>query len=374
MKRLLLVILLLESCYVYAQKSLNYAFDTNGPMGECLFPQDIKGNVRFTGVVEVEGDCNSILSDIKDNFNILQDMLKLDTKQIGKTNNSIKYRIKCPVDKQYFKLGYLDNLKFFMFDDISIICFDCLIEVADGQYKYTLNNFLTKRSLIRGNSKNEGLPNIIHWQRINSLTKERAVYAGASGVNRDSRERMYDTGVRIEFEQLLYQAEHQAINLFINGLVSLKDQADSFYSVDFNDKQVDTPITSEFFDISSYKGNLLQPGNKVFVTGMAQYELAGASGLIRQILIDSLWTVVDSPDKAHFIIEYCVNLDGRDMAYLKILSREGYCYSGMRRHSDESVKENYEIAEDIYKKDLFPLISKIVQKKTPKVLKVFEMN
>ena len=41
----LLIVLSLALSPIYAQNLMNVAFDTNGPMGECLFPQNESGDI-----------------------------------------------------------------------------------------------------------------------------------------------------------------------------------------------------------------------------------------------------------------------------------------------------------------------------------------
>ena len=55
MKKLLLFVINLcvaSLIEVDAQNLMHVAFDTNGPIGECLFPQDSIGEIVFSDIVE----------------------------------------------------------------------------------------------------------------------------------------------------------------------------------------------------------------------------------------------------------------------------------------------------------------------------------
>ncbi len=55
-----------------AQNSINRAYDTNGPVGECLFPENENGDLEMSGVVECDGkDAATILAGIESYIRML---------------------------------------------------------------------------------------------------------------------------------------------------------------------------------------------------------------------------------------------------------------------------------------------------------------
>ena len=75
---------------------------------------------------------------------------------------------------------------------------------------------------------------------------------------------------------------------------------------------------------TTYHGCLLETGNTVFLAGGdSHYEQAGLQELQKQIEIDGLWKLTNDINKAHFVLRYYVNLEGRDMAYLTVETPDG---------------------------------------------------
>lgn len=90
------------------------------------------------------------------------------------------------------------------------------------------------------------------------------------------------------------------------------------------------------------------------------------------ISIDELWNIVPYPQMAHFVIEYKVDLMGRDKAFIIVRSRDGVLsFAGFRRSSSESILVNKGVARDIYLKDLYPVIIKMEKGKIPENFRQF---
>ena len=375
MKKLLFISLMLCSSLAFSQNAVHYAFDTNGPMGECLFNQDSRGNVIYTGIVEMNGTAEEIIMAVSDFIESSKGLLECVAKQKVKTKKNVMYQIKCPVGKQYFSIEVWSSPVFSRLRDASEVIFDCNVEAIDGKFKYTLNNFVTKRNMLKGEAKNDGSPNIIHWQRVNSLIKERQNYLSRHNpAKRSTKEDLYDYDTQIDFEQSLYKMEHKKVMQFVEGLNNMKEQSSDTFTSDLVPAD-DGNDGIEPLNLDNYKGNLLKKGNCVYVMGGNPYESAGASELIKQISIDNLWKIVTDPRLAHFIIEYRVDLDGRDRAYLRISSRDGSrFFSGFKHSSDESVDGNRGVARSMYLNELYPLIKKLESGKTPKELVDFEIR
>lgn len=123
-------------------------------------------------------------------------------------------------------------------------------------------------------------------------------------------------------------------------------------------------------DIDGYTGLLLDKGNSVYVTGGPEdYEVSGASEIIKQIVLDGFWNVVPDTRYAHFIIEYHVDTDGADKGYIIIKDAKGgrmvSGFSGSKAGASESISENRETARAIYRRSLQKLQKQILENRLP---------
>ena len=91
-----------------------------------------------------------------------------------------------------------------------------------------------------------------------------------------------------------------------------------------------TPVMEESafpdIDLTDYHGFLLDKGNCVYVThdNNVQYEIEAADAIKQAIKANGMWTVVDKPNQAHFILQYSTCLLGQDFALLLFRPRENY--------------------------------------------------
>lgn len=383
-----------------SQNVLHYAQSTNGDRGECLFPEGENGRVYYSDIISFPHAADSIIMAV-DNFMMKMNIKDGYTIESVSSSSSMKtYNVQLEVGKQNWGIEYFGSPLFVLQRDASHVKFKCVIEAKPGRYKYTLFDFETNRNTLRGEAKNDGDPNIIHWQRVNSLTKERDQYiAGHDGQNRKTKEKIYDYNAQIAYETSLYIAEYSSFRRIVDGLAKLaffNDDFDNFESTFSESSQTQgtgfSILGNGFFtqylnvdsntetqatqavDLSSYKGFLLEKGNYVYVTsGEPDYEKAGAQELIKQITIDGFWTPVTQLDHAHFVIEYHVNLEGRDKAYITIHDPKNnlICPKTWTKGSSESVNENREIARSIYLDALLPLQSMIEKGKIPQYVEIF---
>ena len=389
-----------------SQNLLHYARTTNGEKGECLFPEDDNGNVYFSDVIILPCSADSIILAAK-NFISSQNVTGYcRAKELSESPTMLAYDIEMGIGEQHWGIEYWGSPLFVLIRDASRVKFKCVIEARQGKFKYSLINFETNRNTISGEAKNDGQTNIIHWQRVNSLTKERDFYSfNHDASKRETKEKLFDYNAQIAYEAYLYQLEFDAVNQFAQGLANLKVTDDEFMDFQKSNGQTNsmsgTPghskgvgfsaFGSGFFtqsdvkseeittsgdniDIDNFKGFLLAKGNHVFVTcGDYDYELAGAKELIKQIIIDGFWAVVDRPEQAHFVIEYHVNLEGRDKAYILIhdVNNQRICDKKWTKGSSESVSENREVARKIYLDSLLPLQQMIEKGECPKYLEIF---
>lgn len=79
-------------------------------------------------------------------------------------------------------------------------------------------------------------------------------------------------------------------------------------------------------DLTDYHGFLLDKGNCVYVAynNNVDYEVAAVDAIKKAIKADGLWTVVDKPSQAHFVLQYTVVLEGRDNARTYFRTRDSY--------------------------------------------------
>ena len=201
--------LLIVSICCKAQ-NLNWrAFDTNGPMGECLFPQNEEGEIVYSEVISCDLSADTIFGLAKEFIYDVGKRYKADCKIELEGVTKLACHVKMPIGKEYFSFGVFspDNIATFERAH-SEVSFDMLIEIRKGKYRYTLNNFFTQRRRIPGEGKSDGPSNMIHWQRINSLKKEMP----SQGKRREEQQRI------IKDEEITYQAEYNAVQEVIKGV------------------------------------------------------------------------------------------------------------------------------------------------------------
>ena len=408
MKRILFTVLLLSLFLgTSSQNILHYAQTANGEKGKSLFPEGDDGKVFFSEIISFPHAADSIIMAV-DNF-----MMKMNIKDGYKIESVPSsplmkaYNVQLEVGKQNWGIEYLGSPLFVLQRDASHVKFKCVIEAKQGRYKYSMFDFETNRNTIQGEAKNDGDPNILHWQRVNSLAKERDQYkATHDELKRQTKEKIYDYNTQISYETSLYFAEYASFKRLIDGLAHLNFFDDDFEDVRkiYNDEApnandliaqgTDFSILGNVFfthssmrpalvdtlmivDPSNYKGFLLDKGNNVYVTsGEPDYEIAGAQELIKQINIDGFWIPVNHLNQAHFVIEYHVNLEGRDKGYIKIHDplNKLVCSNTWPKSSSESVSENREVARGIYLNALLPLQSKIEKGEIPTYLEMFKIK
>lgn len=207
----------------YGQNLQFTAFDTNGPMGECLFPINEKGEDEIKEVIlfpgktaeEISEQVQKWVYEITDRYH-----LRIDDKDRYMGTDLVAFR-------GNVKLGLsvlsIDNA-FAHIGDIaryaSEIKFCCRVEIKNEKCRCIFNNFWTDRRTIRGEGKSNGPENRLHWQRVNSLTKERdALIGGKVKLSKKTQEEVDAYNEQIRFEEETYRMEY---NVFSNMLNDLK--------------------------------------------------------------------------------------------------------------------------------------------------------
>lgn len=388
MKYKLLLLSLCFSLCSNAQVITHDAFDTNGPTGKNLFPQNEDGDITFSKIIEVNGNSEQIKDVVKSYIYTYASRHDIDIKDPIESELKLQYQLKYPVGKENVKIGGAWGNPFISFlRDASRVIFNCTIEIRNGKFKYTLSDFETNRRMIRGEAKNNGQSNTIHWQRVNSLAKERNRFIQKNDTTkRKNKEELYDYNSQIAYEEAQYKKEYASIIMFISGLEALNSttagiDADSDFESsteatnqeDVNDREKQHNSNNEELDLTNYHGNLLAKGNFVYLPSKdsKDYELWGIREIAKQIQIDGYWTIVDSPQKAHFIVKYYVTTEGRDKAHMIICDREEKNGFEFTEEGSEWGRENKEVAKKLYFKSLYEITQK---NKIPKDYKIFDIE
>lgn len=409
MKKVLLLIVTIAISYQveYAQNMLHYALNSNGEKEWTLFPENANGEVVISSIVEAPFSADTILVAADSNITSLNAPGNCEVKTVTKSNIKNVYSVQLNVGKQLWAIEYFGSPLFVINRDVSHVKFTCVIEARKGKYRYSLIDFETNRRTLPGEAKNDGQPNTIHWQRVNSILRLRKQYCLSHNTsNRKAKEDVYSYNEAIAEETYLYFDEFNTVKRFEEGLknltfavddfedletkgavkenkdLALKEIGDGIYCREFL-TQTDPNFNFRFIENHAKiekktvtNGSLLGKGNNVFVTsGEENYEQSGAQELKKQIYIDNFWNVVNDVKSAHFVIEYHVNTNGKDKAYIILKSPDRGCQSDelFRKGSSESMSENREVAKDIYKYYLKPLQKKIETNKIPKTLNMFDV-
>lgn len=409
MKKVLLLIVTIAISYQveYAQNMLHYALNSNGEKEWTLFPENANGEVVISSIVEAPFSADTILMAADSYITSLNAPGNCEVKTVTKSNIKNVYSVQLNVGKQLWAIEYLGSPLFVINRDVSHVKFTCVIKARKGKYRYSLIDFETNRRTLPGEAKNDGQPNTIHWQRVNSILRLRKQYCLSHNTsNRKAKEDVYSYNEAIAEETYLYFDEFNTVKRFEEELknltfavddfedletkgavkedkdLALKEIGDGIYCREFL-TQTDPNFNFSFIENHAKiekkpvtNGSLLGKGNNVFVTsGGENYEQSGAQELKKQIYIDNFWNVVNDVNSAHFVIEYHVNTNGKDKAYIILKSPDRGCQSDelFRKGSSESMSENREVAKDIYKYYLKPLQKKIETNKIPKTLNMFDV-
>lgn len=208
----------------YGQNINFYAFDTNGPMGTCLFPINDKGEDEIKEVIEFPGKSAKEISE-----KVQQWMYEITDKYDLKIENNDRF---CGKDLVAFrgtvKLGLSVLNVDYGFAHIgdfaryaSEIKFSCRVEIKDGKCRCIFSKFMTDRRTIRGEGKSNGPENRLHWQRVNSLVKERdEILVGTVKLTKRKQEEIDTLNEQIRLEEETYKLEYKT---FCDMLDALKN-------------------------------------------------------------------------------------------------------------------------------------------------------
>lgn len=207
----------------YGQNLKYYAFDTNGPMGKCLFPINDKGEDEIKEVIEYPGMSAKQISE-----KVQQWMYEITDKYDLKIENNDRF---CGTDLVAFRstvrLGLSVSSVNYVFAHIgdfaryaSEIKFSCRVEIKDGKCRCIFYKFMTDRRTIRGEGKSNGPENRLHWQRVNSLVKELNDIVAGTEHSRKKKQEADILKEQIRLEEETYKLEYKT---FCDMLDALKN-------------------------------------------------------------------------------------------------------------------------------------------------------
>lgn len=211
MKRfVILIFLALLPIVGFSQSSHDAKFNTNGPMGDVLFPENEEGDVVISEVVlaSFRADTLKALA-----MQFMDEMDRTDEVNISKIDEGltkISASVEVKEGTRYVAIPYGPAIK----KARSVVDFTMVIDFRDGKYRFTLSNFNTDRWRIRGDGKDQGPSNRIHWQRVNSIKKD--------FIWKSTREEM------IAEEEDAYAEEYKAVMAFVDKLKAFAVISDDF--------------------------------------------------------------------------------------------------------------------------------------------------
>ena len=141
---------------VQAQSIIHRAFDTNGSVGECLFPEDSEGNIVYSDVIQCGLSADTIKGLFREWLYTLKQEKRADIEEELDGITKMVYEIELPIGKEFYKISALYGDIATFERHTSQVTFNCTIEIKNGRYRYTLTDFYTNRRMIRGEAKSEG--------------------------------------------------------------------------------------------------------------------------------------------------------------------------------------------------------------------------
>ena len=231
MKKVLLLILTITISFQveYAQNMLHYALNSNGEKEWTLFPENANGEVVISSIVKAPFSADTILMAAYSYITSLNAPGDCEVKTVTKSNIKNVYSVQLNVGKQLWAIELFGSPLFVINRDVSHVKFTCVIEARKGKYKYSLIDFETNRRTLSGEAKNDGQPNLIHWQRVNSILKLRRQYClSHKNPNRMAKQDIYSYNEAIAEETYLYFDEYNSVKRFEEGLKNLTFTVDDF--------------------------------------------------------------------------------------------------------------------------------------------------
>lgn len=362
--RSIAVSILALSCFVVnAQNLMHYTTSPEGEMFVKLFPEN-DGLVQYEYSTETDLSSDDILDNVEEVINKLSATRNYEFDLQNSGRRSLSYKVEIAYGQQPLSLYPV-----FVFNRRATkVKFQCNIYVRNGKYKFSLTNFETNRNTIRGNAKNDGDPNIIQWQRVNSLLRERnEEMESRKNAPRKARLIAFDYNLKIAYECSLYAQEYNLLHNLIDKLENVcASDGDSEESVSYSDPIIfdfeinelaDSTLFGDFADrfVAEKDGRKNSGINAsglplIYVTGGDKnYEQAGRNEIIKNIVVDGLGYITFDASCADYFISYNVDTSGRDKAIVSMKDKDGVLIDTKKKGSGESSSENREVAESLYK-------------------------
>ncbi len=373
----ILILIISIFCYgpLAAQSPMFFARSANGDMPVMLFPEK-NGVVKYSYTEETDIEPSEVLGMAEVAMNTLSLNPHFKIEPVSAGNKTLNYKIEISNGSEPWGFDLLGSPLFRVHRDASVVKLRCLVQVIKGKYSFILGDFETNRNTIRGEAKNDGSPNIIQWNRVNSLIRERNKAVSNAGSDwRKSRMSAYDYNYRIAYECDLYAEEYNGLQLLIDNLTNVcSNNPDGLntptkvvafvYNVnelanidlfdDFSDRFV---IVDDSLSLFAQSGSSKLP--KIFISGgNEEYELAGQGEILKSIIADRKGFIVIDKDSADYVIDYVVDTSGRDKAIVTITDRKNNQVKSKRKGSSESASENIEVAKSLYESFLSKMLTK----------------
>ncbi len=180
-----------------AQNYNFYAFDTNGPMGECLFPVDENGNELITRTAETNLSAGEIIGLSNDFVHLSVADYGIEANHVYAGSSLFLCEVEYPLMYKMIEVGWVGTFA----HENHKLTFHLKVMPQVGNYTIQLDHLYSNRYNIHGDGKAEGPVNRLHWNRVNSLQKERG-----------GKE-------QIPNEEAMYKVEYQTAATFVDRLI-----------------------------------------------------------------------------------------------------------------------------------------------------------
>ena len=106
MKRLFAMFSLLFFVLVVQAQSITHkAFDTNGPVGECLFPEDAEGNIVYSDIIQCGLSADTIKGLFREWLYTLKQEQRADIDEELDGVTKMVCEIELPIGKEFYKMS-----------------------------------------------------------------------------------------------------------------------------------------------------------------------------------------------------------------------------------------------------------------------------
>lgn len=361
-----------------AINKLHFTSSPDGDMPIMLFPTN-GGFVNYSETYEVNGTAEEAIDIVKEFITALSTQKAYKIKTLSESARAVTYDIAASGGEEDLSLEIWGSPVFIFSRSASVVKFKMTAMAKNGKLKVVLDDFETNRNTIRGRAKNDGDPNIIHWQRVNSLHDELwEEIGGNEPTKRKHYSESYDYNSRIASEFVKYANEYNLVQTIVDNLSKVIKNPDSLmdnlgrFSPDkaivaiSNVNDFANPHLFDNYDnILFYVDELPEPIKasdnlpKIYgSSGKTDHEKAGKSAILKNIIVDSVGQVVFDKSKADYVFNYSVQTEGKDKAILEVYDSKGTLLASKQKGASESNSENREVGESLYKSTLKPILEK----------------